>query len=148
MAGVGPAPKPSERRARRRSGANSGEMRVIEITPMSQPALPDSMGWPEETEKWWAMWADSPLAADFSSTDWSFLLDTAILHAQLWGNGDTTVLAELRIRVAKFGATPEDRARLRIQFAQADEAETRTETRRGANSRARGRASKLKAVGD
>ena len=30
---------------------------------------------------------------------------------------------ELRLRVAKFGATPEDRARLRITFAVADSAE-------------------------
>ena len=48
-----------------------------------------------------------------------------MLHANLWGNGDTSVLPELRIRVAKFGATPEDRARLRMQFAEADEADGR-----------------------
>jgi hypothetical protein len=33
------------------------------------------------------------------------------------------LLAELRLRVAKMGATSEDRARLRITYAQADEAE-------------------------
>ena len=68
------------------------------------------------------MWADSPLADDFTSTDWSELLDTATLHARLW-MGVASVAPELRLRVAKFGATPEDRARLRITFAQADEAE-------------------------
>ncbi|MCK7676347.1 hypothetical protein [Corynebacterium pygosceleis] len=71
------------------------------------------------------MWKDSPQAEHFGSTDWNFLLDTALLHAQLWGNGDTSVMSELRIRVAKFGATPEDRARLRMQFAEADEADAR-----------------------
>lgn len=71
------------------------------------------------------MWRDSPQAEHFGSTDWSFLLDTAILHAQLWGNGDTSALSELRIRVAKFGATPEDRARLRMQFADADAADSK-----------------------
>jgi hypothetical protein len=68
------------------------------------------------------MWKASPQAEHFSSTDWDFLLDTAILHARLW-NGEATAAPELRLRVAKFGATPEDRARLRMQFAQADEAD-------------------------
>jgi hypothetical protein len=70
------------------------------------------------------MWAESPLSATFGQTDWDFLLDTAILHASYW-SGDMGAAAELRIRVAKFGATPEDRARLRIQFAEADERDTR-----------------------
>ncbi|OLT75211.1 hypothetical protein AWB96_15975 [Mycobacteroides chelonae] len=68
------------------------------------------------------MWKDSPLSSEFTSTDWSELLDTAVLHARYW-SGDVKVAAELRLRVAKFGATPEDRARLRIQFAAANEAD-------------------------
>ena len=82
------------------------------------------------------MWVESPLASTFSESDWSFLMDTAVLHHQLWDMGDTSVMAELRIRVAKFGATPEDRARLRIQFAQADDAEDRVD-RKSSGSRAR-----------
>lgn len=70
------------------------------------------------------MWADSELAERFISSDWSFLLDTALLHTAVW-SGELDKLPELRIRVAKFGATPEDRARLRIQFAEADQAEAR-----------------------
>ncbi|MCS5487384.1 hypothetical protein NY588_09620 [Curtobacterium flaccumfaciens pv. beticola] len=81
------------------------------------------------------MWATSPLSLDFTATDWSELRDTALIHARYW-NGDIKLAAELRLRTAKFGATPEDRARLRITFAQADEAETKTATRR-ANSRDR-----------
>ncbi|HET6634691.1 MAG TPA: hypothetical protein VFH77_06650 [Streptomyces sp.] len=78
--------------------------------------------WPERTLDWWEMWKRSPQAEHFSSTDWDFLLDTALIHARLW-SGEASAAPELRLRVAKFGATPEDRARLRMQFAQADEAD-------------------------
>ena len=70
------------------------------------------------------MWGRSALSEQFTESDWNELLDTAILHARLW-KGDVKVAAELRLRVAKFGATPEDRARLRIQWAQADEADAK-----------------------
>ena len=82
------------------------------------------------------MWGESPLSADFTATDWSELLDTAVLHARYW-KGDVKVAPELRLRVAKFGATPEDRARLRITFAQADEAEDRKAARDTSTARQR-----------
>jgi len=91
--------------------------------------------WPEQTLRWWQMWADSPLSTDFTENDWSELMDTARIHAEFW-TGRTSVAAELRLRVAKFGATPEDRARLRIQFAAADEADAKR-PKVGAASRAR-----------
>lgn len=136
MSGRGPAPKDVGTRARRNSEPSA--LRVITASPMAQPDLPDfdlqvevdgelvaqSFDWPARTREWWQMWADSPLSAEFTSTDWSELLDTALLHAKYW-KGDHKVAGELRLRVAKFGATPEDRARLRIQFAQADVAEER-----------------------
>lgn len=131
MAGRGPQPKDPSRRAR--TNADPIPLRVLTSTPVTQPDLPDfeievdgepvSFSWPTRTQQWWQMWADSPLSAEFTSTDWSELLDTSLLHARLW-RGDHKVAGELRLRVAKFGATPEDRARLRITFAQADEAES------------------------
>jgi hypothetical protein len=124
MAGRGPAPKPADKRARR--NADPIPLRTYVVQATDQPALPDAMptgpSWPAQTVAWWSMWAESPLSSDFTDSDWTFLLDTALLHAQLW-LGDTRVAAELRQRVAKFGATPEDRARLRITFAAADEAD-------------------------
>ncbi len=70
------------------------------------------------------MWNESPLSKEFTSTDWYELLDAALLHTNLW-SGNVKVASELRLRVAKFGATPEGRARLRITFAEADRAEPR-----------------------
>ncbi len=132
MPGRGPAPKQNDRRARRNS--DPVPLRVISVEPIEQPELPTVMvevdgslaefRWPAVTLDWWRMWAESPLSAEFTSSDWSFLVDTALLHARLW-MGVTSVASELRLRVAKFGATPEDRLRLRIQFAHAEEVEQR-----------------------
>jgi hypothetical protein len=127
---------------------------VIEAEPSAQPALPETLiafgpkgerevvPFPPETVAWWQMWGESPLSVGLTATDWCFLLETARLHALFW-LGSTTVAAELRLRVAKFGATPEDRARLRIQFAQADEADERRSTPKPS---ARQRRGPLKAV--
>lgn len=135
MAGRGPAPKDPNRRAR--TNSDPVPLRVISVQPKGQPDLPDSREWPERTRQWWAMWGASPLSRDYTETDWDFLLDTALLHAQFWGEGDTKLAGELRLRVAKFGATPEDRARLRIQFAAADEADERRTAPRPQTARER-----------
>lgn len=142
MAGRGPAPKDPSRRAR--ANKDPVPLRVVRAEKVSQPDLPTfeveqdgelvEFRWPARTREWWQMWRDSPLSSDFTSTDWSELLDTAVLHARYW-RGDVKLAGELRLRVAKFGATPEDRARLRITFAQADEAEERLPSRESARER-------------
>ena len=139
-------------------------LRIITAQPVKQPSLPvieqvvlDENGkprkkrftWPTVTRRWWKMWGESPLSAEYTETDWSFLLDTAYLHAQYW-KGDSRVASELRLRVAKFGATPEDRARLRIQFAVADtledDADSVIDDVAPVSARARRRQKKLRAV--
>lgn len=122
MAGQGPAPKDPRRRAR--ANADPIPTTLLRSESADQPPLPRPpkwlVAWPAQTRRWWAVWAASPQAEHFSSTDWDFLLDTALLHATVW-QGEVKQLPELRLRVAKLGATMEDRARLRMQFAQADE---------------------------
>lgn len=133
MPGRGPAPKDPATRARRNKDPQA--LRVLIAEPAPQPSLPshmptgdDEVDWPQQTRDWWKMWAESPLSSEFTSTDWSYLLDTALAHGRLW-SGDIKAAPELRLRVAQFGATPVDRARLRITFAQADEADAKTGTR-------------------
>lgn len=149
MAGIGPPPKDADRLGGHGAAKKrAGQLRIIHATPMVQPELPDfdievtlegqittqRFRWPPRTREWWQMWGDSPLAAEFTSTDWSELLDTAVLHAKLWGYGDIKVMPELRLRVAKFGATPEDRARLRITFAAAEDADDKRRGRGAAGT--------------
>lgn len=160
MAGRGPQPKDPSKRARR--NAEPVPFKVIEAQPTRQPRLPviyvpveledgsvkkKRFKWPEITKRWWKMWRESPLSEDYTDSDWSFLLDTAWIHAQYW-LGDTKLAPELRLRVAKFGATPEDRARLRIVFATADEIEGKHSPKTSGGARARSRAKSLRVVGD
>jgi hypothetical protein len=73
--------------------------------------------WHPMTQKWWDAWRASPQAAKMmSEPDWYTLLDTALIHHRMWQNGKWEFASEVRLRVAKFGATPEDRARLRMEI--------------------------------
>lgn len=155
MAGRGPAPKPAHQRARR--NASPTPLRVYEGDPVQQPPLPPlylpnadgkmvRTPWPAATKRWWATWSNEPMSADFRATDWDFLIDTALLHAAYW-RGDTKLGAEIRLRVAKLGATAEDRARLRITYASADDAEAKAAKSRAARPSARDRRGPFKVVG-
>lgn len=147
MAGRGPAPKDPAKRARR--NADVVALRVVEATPVPQPDLPEfdvertvdgeavmvPFVWPAATRGWWSMLEHHPLAPEFTDLDWSYLLDTARLHADFW-LGATKHAGELRLREAKYGFTPEDRLRLRLQFAQTTTAEAEVE-RKTAGARSR-----------
>lgn len=118
MAGRGPAPKNPAARRRRNADPVPTQV-VVEDDEVRGPDLPDEFEWPSATVRWWETWRRSAQAQTFTATDWEFLLDTALLHASFW-SGEAGVGAELRLRVAKFGATPEDRARLRLQIGEVE----------------------------
>ena len=144
MAGRGSAPKPPDQRRRRNADA---PLTVVAADGEKHgPELPDAHEWPSATLAWWETWRECALASRFTATDWAFLLDTAVLHAEFW-LGDRSVAAELRLRAAKFGATPEDRARLRIEVGDPNGkpgSTTRLQTKESRSRRDR----LLKAVGD
>jgi hypothetical protein len=132
MAGRGPAPKPANRRARTNVDP---KITILRYARAVQPSLPRGVKWHPRTRSWWATWADSSQADAFTATDWSFLLDTALMHHVMWSKGQWTLAAEVRLRVAKFGATPEDRARLRMVFADADEKDEKRALRMSSQDR-------------
>lgn len=119
MAGRGPAPKKPQD-LHHGSNAKVKANKVSADGEVRGPELPFGFDWPAQTRIWWDNWRRSAQAQDLSETDWDFLLDTAMLHAEFWA-GNLTVGAELRLRVAKFGATPEDRLRLRLQVERTPE---------------------------
>ncbi len=77
----------------------------------------DPVAWHPMTKKWWDTWRRSPQATRMlTEPDWMFLLDTALMHHQMWSSGRWDFASEIRLRVAKFGATPEDRLRLHLEI--------------------------------
>ncbi|MCX4554127.1 hypothetical protein [Streptomyces sp. NBC_01500] len=66
-------------------------------------------------KRFWKTWSESPQSADWLETDWAELEITTLLVDQLY-KGDYKLAGEIRQRVAKWGATNEDRARLRMSF--------------------------------
>lgn len=134
MPGRGPAPKRERVRPNDTARREAEFTRVAADSRLRGPALPKGE-WHPRTVAWWKTWRRSPLSQTFTATDWDFLLDTAVLHNELW-SGNTGVAAELRLRVAKFGASPEDRLRLKVEIADEVEAAV-VEPRVGADRKAR-----------
>lgn len=131
MAGRGRAPKDPATLRRRNAPtvpttivAPDDELRGPDL-PID--VLPNHEQWHPRTREWWRTWRRSPQAQAFVATDWDFLLDTALMHHTMWSQGRWEFASELRLRAAKFGATPEDRARLRMQVAPAAPPDATTE---------------------
>lgn len=112
MAGRGPAPRLERARETDTKRRDAELRRLAPDDEVRGPELPEH-DWHSRTVAWWDTWRRSAQAQTFTDTDWDFLTDTAFLHDQMC-KGDSGLAAELRIRVAKFGATPEDRMRLKI----------------------------------
>jgi len=121
MAGPGAAPKDPSKRARR--NADPIPRTILRFEHAEAPELPADLADNLRVFQWWDTWVGSPQAEHFGSTDWMILLETAYLVAAFYA-GKLDVAGELRLRQAKFGATPEDRARLRMFFADADDADS------------------------
>lgn len=123
MAGNGPAPKGARSRARdtavRDVVKSDGKIGGTELPEgvLGKDKDGNDVAWHPVTLQWWDDWRESPQGVRMiTNVDWGFLLDTALMHHNMWANGRWDFAAEVRLRVAKFGATPEDRARLKIEI--------------------------------
>lgn len=147
MAGRGPRPKDPDQRARTNSDPLGVTKLALKSAPQPKlPPCPKWLGgrWPVATQRWWETWGEAAQAELFTATDWDYLLDTALIHAQVW-KGDGKLAGELRLRVAKFGATAEDRARLRY-VADVDDPEVEAQRPGRADTGARARYGHLRAL--
>ena len=136
MAGNGPTP--NERRSRARDTAtrdiikSDGKVGGFPLPDDVLPLIPEKdrdpdywegedqrEEWHPATVRWWQHWRESPQAVKMlTAPDWDYLLDTALLHHQMWVSGgkNSERAAEIRLRVATFGATVADRLRLRLEI--------------------------------
>lgn len=116
MAGRGPAPK--AKRARERDTPEIETLTAdgkLHGPPLPKGVLPDGESWHRQTVALWDSLRRSPLLANEPDLGWQFLIDTALMHHTMWTKGRWEFASEVRLRVAKFGATPEDRMRLKVK---------------------------------
>lgn len=106
-------PKPKENAVRRNVHPHAQK-----LSPGSTEgrSLPPGIGIKTAgAKRFWKTWATSPQAGNWAETDWSELEITVKLVDAFY-QGDTKLAGEIRQRVAKWGATVEDRARLRMSI--------------------------------
>lgn len=125
MPGRGPAPKPEGERVNRRKR----QLTTYEVTgeelygpELPEDVLPAGEDWHPQTRAWWQAMRRYPTMRDALDADWQFLIDTALMHHTMWTKGRWEFAAEIRLRSAKFGVTPEDRRRLGVMIADPAEA--------------------------
>ena len=116
MAGRGPAPKGKRARDRDTPEFETVRAPASSFHPLPNDLLKEGDEWHPATLRWWETWAVSPLAKDLPAVDWCELEACAVLHHEFMKKRTFTLASELRLRVAKFGATPEDRMRLKVKI--------------------------------
>jgi hypothetical protein len=129
VAGIGPAPQAPSKRARRNK--DSVAVRVVSVEPTPQPGLFESFGvtnpstdedWHPATLRFWDELGEFPTTAHLVGAQWT-LLGVAVMLFDRVMRGKLGYAEEMRREFAAFGISPADLARLRIQFAVADEVE-------------------------
>ncbi|MET8702724.1 hypothetical protein ABZW10_28275 [Kitasatospora sp. NPDC004723] len=112
----GPQPKPNAVRRNKHEHAQ-------ELSTAAQPGreLPRGLGISTSgAKRFWKIWATSPQSSQWAETDWAELEITTRLVDALY-QGDLRHAGEIRQRTAKWGATTEDRNRLRMSIKDEDQ---------------------------
>ncbi|MEV0497439.1 hypothetical protein AB0I84_07575 [Streptomyces spectabilis] len=73
-------------------------------------------------KRFWKTWSTAPQTQHWLETDWAELEITTRLVDSFY-QGNVRLAGEIRQRVGRWGATTEDRARLRMDFNQQTEQE-------------------------
>jgi hypothetical protein len=133
MARPGPAPKDADKRLGHRTQAELVTTSITKPTAPA-PALPGAGDFSEATRRWYQVWAHSAQASQFLETDWLLLHMLAPMVDRYYETEDPRIFSEIRINLAKLGATPEDRQRLRW-IARPDEASPQGKTTQSARKR-------------
>jgi hypothetical protein len=106
-------PKPKDNAVRRNKHEHAQQ---LANSATEGRALPAGLGIKTAgARRFWKTWATSPQAAKWAETDWAELEITVKL-VDAFFQGDVKLAGEIRQRSAKWGATTEDRARLRMSI--------------------------------
>jgi hypothetical protein len=96
---------------------------VSDTGQLAGPELPSGVlttdeAWHPRTVAFWEELRKHPLMQNEPGLSWQYAIDIARLHHQMWQHDQFQLAAEIRLRVAKFALTPEDRQRLKVRIAQ------------------------------
>lgn len=112
----GPAPKEN---AQRRNVHDHAQ--TLSTAPRKGRELPKALAVTTGgARRFWKTWSQAPQTATWVETDWAELEITTKLVDEFF-KGDAKLAGEIRQRVAKWGATVEDRNRLRMKLEDPDE---------------------------
>jgi len=127
MAVRGTKPKP-EGQARNRNKPVHDWTEVVDTPHTGGPKLPkaqpDGRPWPLWTKRWWDVLVKMPHCSLWSSSDWEFAFDTAVLKAKFHTDVTTALATEIRNREKVLGTTADFRRDLRIRYVEAQAAKT------------------------
>lgn len=123
----GPAPKPANKRARRNKDAV--DQKVYVAVPINQPPLMDNVPWPQQTLDWWESLGQLPQAQEFNAVQWDHLMMIALIHADIWGNGNTRAIPDYQKAMAEYPILPASMLRLRVTALTGDELQGKNQQR-------------------
>lgn len=137
----GNTPKPADERTHRR-GQRWDTIPIEWDGVVRLPDLPDTIDWCASTLRWWKVWQESPQSMIMIETDYQVMLEAAYIHhralsapADIHPTYLTNLFAELRRRVSAYGATWEDRMKLRMSLDTPQSLQSeKTEMRRAAQA--------------
>jgi hypothetical protein len=120
---AGPGRIPKQTRSRKRDTARR-EAETITISDdgtlhgpdLPEGALPGGQDWHEQTRMLWRELRQHPLLRDEPGVTWQYLIDSCALHSVMWSRGRWDLASEIRLRLAKIAATPEDRQRMKVNI--------------------------------
>ena len=132
MAGIGPAPAESRRRA---NTPARGEW--VDLAPLEAPVLPElpelaGGEWSERARSTWAAWRADPVTAQYTSADISYALDAIMLYEAMTPSSAN----EVRLRMDGLGLTPKGKRDLRWRI-QSDAEAAKPKARRSAAASSR-----------
>lgn len=115
---VGRKPKPDGQK-RNRVKPTYEWVEVEDVPFKGGPKLPryrlGQKPWPALTKSWWSAVSSMPHCALWSTSDWQFAIETALVAAE-FHDGDVRVATELRNRQRVLGTTFDYRRDLRIRY--------------------------------
>ena len=125
-------PKHPSVRARRNKVSTAATLRPI-AADADVPPLPEGFEWHPQTLAWWRDIFNSPMVAEYDTSDVHGLLILAVLVNEFWLKPHWTTAAEIRLQGQRFGLSPIDRRRLQWEIDRGEDAEDRTRKRREAS---------------